>query len=132
MKIKVRHLGWYGMETIDIEIEDIPLEALRVDDWCAPNIGELCIINGKLNVVKDITFKEADRLFKATNMYSFENDEMKYSRGMVYRVEVKQGCKFIFNNKIFPHQEALDGRYIDMIAQKKPITKYEYGIYDMK
>jgi len=130
--VEVNQLSWYGnMETVKMKIEPIPLEALRVDDWYAPTIGELCLIDGKLEIVKAISFRPSDQHFKAMNMYEIEGSEKRYSNGMVTRVEVNPDRVFIFRDRVFRHQEALDGGYIDKIAKGIPITEYEYNQFDI-
>jgi len=133
MKAKIYRLGWNGVKLNEEEVQDLPLEALTIDSWFSPQIGELCLNDkNELDVVKNIYFKPSDGTFKARNVYEFENSESKCSENMVTRIEVQKGRVFIFGGKVFVHQEPLDGGYIDQIAKKKPITDYEYSEFDIK
>ncbi len=124
---KVYSLVGGEMEKITIGLpDDFPEDILKVDDWFGPQTGELCIINGKLDVVKDIMFIYAAHPYPASYQVSFENTDQTYSKTLVHRIEVKRGKVFVFNGKPFVHQESLDGGYIEKMAQNKQITKYEY------
>ncbi len=132
IEVTINELSFNGnMVQSTIEIDEIPLDILRVDDWYSPTIGELCInADGQLDIVKDISFRPSDGNFKAANVYSFEISKDKASCSMVQRVEVNPGLRYIFHGRVFVHQEFLDGGYIDKIAKGQPITDYEYGEYD--
>lgn len=119
-KAKIYRLGWSGVELKEEEIQDLP-DILKVDDWMFPTIGELCINSkNELDVVKDIKFRPSDGMFKACKMYYFENEKGGCSK--TTRIEVKSGNTFIFNGKVFVHQEALSGEYIDKIARGEIIN----------
>jgi hypothetical protein len=125
---KIYKLNFNGkMKKVTIELpKDFPKETLKVDDWFAPQVGELCLNSkNELDAVKKINFQSGNSDFKATNIYSLESGE-KCSESLISRVEVKRGKVFLFKEKIFVHQEPLDGGYIDKIARGESITKYEY------
>ena len=56
-KIKKHELSFGGkMELVEIEVDDFPKEILKADDWFGPQVGELCFINGKIDVVKTLAY----------------------------------------------------------------------------
>ncbi len=124
-KVKVWKLGWNKMEHISINVDYYPKAILKVDDWYSPQKGELCFNHkGQLDIVKNITRGDTHNgLFKPHNSYSFELNNEKCSDSLVNRIEVKRGKVFVFNGKVFVHQEALCGSYIDKIARNQPITE---------
>jgi hypothetical protein len=125
MELEINRLGFNGMEKVTITVDDFPTEILKVDDWFSPNIGELCFNhNGNMDIVKDIFIKKT--MGKPYIMVSFKNNTDIVSLKSINRIEVLEGKVFIFNNKVYVHQEALDGGYIEKIAKKLPITEYEY------
>ena len=130
VKVRVYRLGWSGMKKETITVSAYPKEVLKVDDWFSPQIGELCF-NDKyeIDVVKNITFQRGTEVFKSVKQYSFEKSKSKMSSDDVIRLEVKKGKVFIFNGKVFVHQESLDGGYIDKISRGDEITEYEYEKY---
>lgn len=133
MKIKtakVYRLGWNGMvkETIELPT-DFPSEALKVDDWFYPQEGELCLVNGKIDIVKKITWRDGSRDVKGGLMFTFKNYRSKIGWSPV-RLEVKKKKVFLFQGKVFVHQEALDGGYIEKKAQGNEITEYEYKTFE--
>lgn len=132
IEVKVNILSFGGkLKETTITIDEIPLNVLTVDDWYSPTIGELCIdSDGKLDIVKDIKFTPSDGTFKACNMYTMEISGKQSSGTLIHRVEVKPGFTYILNGKVFRHQEALDGGYIDKIAKGEAITDYEYDEFD--
>lgn len=133
-KHNIQRLGWDGMETVTLDLPNFPSEALTVDDWFLPRIGELCLNDKhKIDVVKNIERNtDTSGVFKTKYFYSFENSDIKVSDGSIIRLEVKPGRTFIFNDKIFTHTEPLCGGYIDQMMRDGKVTKYEYGEYDLK
>ena len=127
-KIKKHELSFGGkMELVEIEVDDFPKEILKADDWFGPQVGELCFINGKIDVVKTLSWGDTHGgIFKPHMMVTFENCDTKINYSAVTRIEVKKGKVFIFNGKPFVHQEALDGGYIEKMARGNEITEYEY------
>lgn len=124
--VKVNRLNHlYGeMENVEITVDDFPTDVLKVDDWFHPQIGELCFNSGKMDIIKDLFYKEA--YHKKFLMCSFELSEDIVVLDSVNRIEVLSDKVFIFNGRVFAHQEPLDGGYIETIARKEEITKYEY------
>ena len=120
-KVKVYGLSFGGdMKKQTITVDEFPKDILKVDDWFAPRIGELCFVDGKMDIVKDINSGQYG------NMYRFEISDSETCTSSINRIEVKKGKVFIFKGKVFTHQEPLDGGYIDKMARGNNITEYEY------
>lgn len=105
-KVQVWKLGWDGMEKRTITVQDFPRDILKVDDWFAPSVGELCFdSSGKINKVMEIKYRPADLIFKGGDMVRLSYDKTWYSISMVERIEVKKGKEFIFRGKKYYHQK---------------------------
>lgn len=133
LKAKVYRIGMFddGPKKYSIALPNgFPKEALKVDDWFSPAPGELCLNDkGHIDVVKKITWNSGDIHLKPHRVYHFEKSRIKYG-GSVIRLEVKKRKTYIHNGKVFVHREALDGGYIDQIAQEGKVTEYEYRQYE--
>ncbi len=128
-KIKVKKLNFHGnIENTIIEVDEFPKKILKVDAWFGPQIGELCFNHqGKIDIVKTIKWGDTQNgLFKSHKIVTFEINTETVSYSMIERIEVKKRKVFIFNGRVFVHQEALDGGYIDELAKGNSIVDYEY------
>ena len=99
-KIKKHELSFGGkMELVEIEVDDLPKEILKADDWFGPQVGELCFINGKIDVVKTLSWGDTHGgIFKPHMMVTFENCDTKINYSAVTRIEVKKGKVFSQKN----------------------------------
>jgi len=130
-KIKIKSLGWNGVENKTIEVEEFPRDILKVDDWCNPCIGELCFYKGKMRVVKNVYWHtgwvrlsdgSTDRMFKPHMMVELEGIKSKISASGVVRVYVKRGKKFTFRGKEYTYGKNADFEKNEEIALSNKIT----------
>lgn len=94
---------------------------LYIDDWFLPNIGELCLVLGRLTYVIDIEFHYSTMSyypFKDTYMFKVFGEDQMYSRGLVERVYVQDNSEFIFDNKIFKFTKPICADEIKKVIKK--------------
>lgn len=130
VRTKVNRLVWGGDMKQEFVTLFYPKEAVKIDSWFSPRVGELCYVGDSIDIVKSIKWSPGSGIFKGCYMYSFENTKKKYAQNLVYRVEVKRGKTFILNGKIFTHHEPLSGHYIEKMADGEKITEYEHNTYE--
>ena len=105
-KRRVWTLGWNGMKKITIEINNFNADLLKVDDWFAPAVGELCVNHkGNIDVVTEIVRIPAKDPFKSYLLFSLKYSKDKVSERLINRIYVKKGKTFKFRGKTFKFQE---------------------------
>lgn len=120
----------YGFEFLtgdlkkkEIKIKPYDNKLIKVDDWYPAEIGELCMHNGKIGVVRNIRWSEPTNIFKGTYMYLTTIEDVWISRGMVHRVEVRKGKIFNHNGVDYTHIKNITGEelhsYIDITRNER-------------
>ncbi len=101
VRTKVWQLSWGGdMEARHIKLA-YPKEIFKVDGWGHPTVGELCIYEDKIRIVRRVVTVPSDSHFKAHRACYFVGSKYRASISLVYRLEVRKGKKFKLYGKTF-------------------------------
>lgn len=86
--VKIKRLDWLSdrMKTVTIKTPPFDKTQLRIDDCYSPNVGELCLVETKFDIVRKIRWQEARGAFKG--YFNCLVGTKWYSQSLLLRVDV--------------------------------------------